>query len=49
MILGLVVMALVMVWVKAFFGSMRAYQQGEAHLAENEQVKAMTFFDRSIH
>jgi hypothetical protein len=49
MILGLVAMALVMVWVRAFFGSMRAYQQGEAHLVENEQVKAITFFDRAIH
>ena len=49
MILGLVAMALVMVWVRAFFGSMQAYQQGEAHLAENQQVKPITFFDRSIH
>jgi hypothetical protein len=49
MILGLVAMALAMVWARAFFGSMRAYQQGEVHLVENEQVKAITFFDRSIH
>jgi hypothetical protein len=49
MILGLVALALVMVWVRAFFGSMQAYQQGEAHLVGNQQVKAITFFDRSIH
>jgi hypothetical protein len=49
MILGLVAMALAMVWARAFFGSMRAYQQGEASLLENQQVKAITFLDRSIH
>jgi len=49
MILGLVAVALVMVWVRAFFGSMRAYQRAEAHLVENQQIKAITFFDRSIH
>jgi hypothetical protein len=49
LILGLVAMALVMVWVRAFFDSMRAYQRGEAHLAQNQQVNAITFFDRAIH
>jgi hypothetical protein len=49
MILGLVALALVLVWVRAFFGSMQAYHQGEAHLVGNQQVKAITFFDRSIH
>jgi hypothetical protein len=49
LILSLVVMALVMVWIRAFYGSMQAYHQGEVYLKEHQYIKAITFFDRSIH
>ena len=48
MILGLVAIALAMVWVRAFYGSLRAYQQGTKHLKAHREIRAITFFDRSI-
>ena len=48
-VVGLVVIGLTMVWARAFYGSMQAYHQGEAYLNENQYIKAITFFDRSIH
>ena len=48
-ILCLVAIGLMMVWVRAFYGSMQAYQQGEVYLEEKQYVRAVTFFDRSIH
>jgi hypothetical protein len=44
-----VVVFLAMVWVRAFYGSMRAYEQGEGHFEKGQFVQAITFFDRSIH
>jgi hypothetical protein len=43
------VILLMMVWVRAFIGSMRAWEQGEALLQQKKYVRAVTFFDRSIH
>ncbi|UCG81324.1 MAG: hypothetical protein JSV60_03345 [Desulfobacterales bacterium] len=40
---------LALVWVRAFYGSMHAYQQGEGYLEKHQYIKAITFFDRSIH
>ncbi len=48
LILGLLAIALVMVWGKAFYGSMRAYDQGETYLRAHQYIEAVTFFDRSI-
>ncbi len=48
-VVGLIVIGLTMVWARAFYGSMQAYHQGEAYLNENQYIKAITFFDRSIH
>jgi hypothetical protein len=48
MIVGLVAIALAMVWVRAFYGSMRAYEQGARHLEAHRDIRAITFFDRSI-
>ncbi|MGD9022254.1 MAG: hypothetical protein PVJ62_00600 [Deltaproteobacteria bacterium] len=46
---GLSLVLLAAVWIRAFYGSMRAYQQGEAYFEKQEYVRAITFFDRSIH
>lgn len=49
MILGLIAIFLIMVWARAFYGSMKAYHQGEIYLKGKQYIKAITFFDRSIH
>lgn len=49
MILGLFAMVFIMVWFRAFYGSMKAYHEGETYLKEHQYIKAITFFDRSIH
>ena len=49
MILCLAAIGLFMVWARAFYGSMQAYQKGETYLEEKQYVRAVTFFDRSIH
>ena len=49
LILSLVVIALMMVWIRTFYGSMQAYHQGETCANEGQYMKAITFFDRSIH
>jgi len=38
-----------MVWARVFYGSMRAYQEGELYLNSDRYIKAITFFDRSMH
>ena len=48
-ILALIVISLIMVWARAFYGSMQAYKKGEAHLTGHRYIKAVTYFDRSIH
>jgi len=49
MIFCLVALALIMVWARAFYGSMEAYQRGETYLEDKQYVRAVTFFDRAIH
>ena len=49
MVLGLIVIALILVWGRAFYGSIQAYQKGETYLEEKQYVRAVTYFDRSIH
>jgi len=50
-LVGLVLAAflLIMVWARVFYGSMRAYQEGELYLSSDRYIKAITFFDRSMH
>jgi hypothetical protein len=48
-ILALIAISLILVWARAFYGSMQAYKKGEVHLTEHRYIKAVTFFDRSIH
>ena len=45
----IVVVFLAMVWMRAFYGSMKAYEEGERHFEKDQFVQAITFFDRSIH
>ena len=49
MILGLLAIMFIMLWTRAFYGSMQAYQKGELFLGEKQYIRAITFFDRSIH
>ena len=37
------------VWLRAFYGSIKAYKQGETYLKQHQYIRAITFFDRSIH
>lgn len=48
-VLLIIVLFLAMVWMRAFYGSMKAYEEGERYFEENKWVQAITFFDRSIH
>ncbi len=48
-ILGLMAIGLILIWGRAFYGSIRAYQKGETYLEEKQYIRAVTFFDRSIH
>ena len=46
---GLSLVVLALVWIRAFFVSMHAYQEGEGDFKKQQHIKAITFFDRSIH
>lgn len=48
LIVGLIVIGFLMWWVRAYYGSMKAYEQGETHLNEHRYVRAVTYFDRSM-
>ena len=47
--LVLTIILLIMVWARVFYGSMQACQEGETYLKAGQHIKAITFFDRSIH
>ena len=49
MILGLITVLLLMVWARIFYSSMKAYYTGESYLRDKQYIRAITFFDRSIH
>jgi hypothetical protein len=44
-----VVVFLAMVWMRAFYGSMKTYDVGERYFQQDQWIQAITFFDRSIH
>lgn len=48
-VLGVMAVALLMVWGRAFYGSIEAFNRGETYLKEKQYIRAITFFDRSIH
>ncbi len=43
------VLLLLILWVRVFFGSMQDYKTGETLLKENQTIRAITYFDRSLH
>ena len=40
---------LLILWLRVFYGSMEAYKTGETLLKENQTIRAITYFDRSLH
>ena len=49
LVISIMALGLAMLWARAFYGSMQAYHEGEVHLKAHRYVKAITFFDRSLH
>jgi hypothetical protein len=47
--IGFTFVVLALVWIRAFFVSMHAYQEGKGYFEKQQFIKAITFFDRSIH
>ena len=43
------VLLLLILWVRVFYGSMQDYKTGETLLRENQTIRAITYFDRSLH
>jgi hypothetical protein len=37
------------IWTRAFIGSMKDFAQGEVFFHDKQYIKAVTFFDRSMH
>jgi hypothetical protein len=46
---SVVLFLLLVLWLRAFYGSMEDYRSGEPLLAENQTVRAITYFDRALH
>lgn len=49
LVLLVILVFLFLTWVRAFYGSMKAYRTGEAMLEQKQSIRAITYFDRSIH
>jgi hypothetical protein len=49
MALGMIALGLLLVWGRAFYGSWKAFEEGETFLKEGEHIRAISYFDRSIH
>jgi len=43
------VLLLLILWLRVFYGSMQDYKTGETLLKENQTIRAITYFDRSLH
>ena len=48
-VIGLCVIFLLMVYARTLYGSMEAYKQGKSSMQNQQYLKAITFFDRTIH
>ncbi|MBW2064745.1 MAG: hypothetical protein JRJ03_07380 [Deltaproteobacteria bacterium] len=46
---GVLLVMFLMLWARAFYGSVKAYQKGEGFLKQGNYIRAITYFDRSIH
>jgi len=49
MIVAVLAILFVMVWARVVIGSKGAWEQGEKLFQEGKTIRAVTFFDRSIH
>jgi hypothetical protein len=49
LVLLVILVFLFLTWVRAFYGSMKAYRTGEDMLEQKQLIRAITYFDRSIH
>ena len=49
LIIALLAMMFLMVWGRAYYGSMRDYQKAESFLKDQKHIRAITYFDRAIH
>jgi hypothetical protein len=49
LILVVILLFFVVVWARALYGARESYHKGEAFLKEGDTIRAITFFDRSIH
>jgi hypothetical protein len=43
------ILLLLVLWGRAFYGSMEDFKTGETLLKENQIIRAITYFDRSLH
>ena len=43
------ILLLLVLWGRVFYGSMQDYKTGETFLKENQTIRAITYFDRSLH
>lgn len=43
------VLLLFVLWGRVFYGSMQDYKTAETFLKENQTIRAITYFDRSLH
>jgi hypothetical protein len=49
LVLVVILVFFVIIWVRAFYGARENYHKGEAFLKGGHTIRAVTFFDRSIH
>lgn len=47
--LAVIIVAVSFVWLKAFWSSRASFNAGQKYLQSGKHVKAITFFDRSLH
>ncbi|MCU0597162.1 MAG: hypothetical protein MUC98_17105 [Desulfobacterota bacterium] len=43
------VLVFLVLWGRVFYGSMQDYKTAETFLKENQTIRAITYFDRSLH
>lgn len=48
-VIGVIIVVLLMVWARAWYGSKGAYDQGKESLERGRIPEAITYFDRAVH
>jgi len=49
LVFTLIVIIFISIWTRAFIGSVKDFAQGEDFFRNKQYIKAITFFDRSMH